>query len=160
MDSNIWSALQRCHLVATVKRLGGLGCYLGDNVNFSVGEKQLLCLVRAILKNAKVVCVDEATANVDEITDRKIQETIKTAFKHSTVITIAHRIRTVMDSDRYVNNLLNYKLINIYFMIFAYYIFCRILVMDNGKVVEFEAPNLLLEDKNSYFYNLVQQEFK
>ncbi|CAI6363371.1 unnamed protein product [Macrosiphum euphorbiae] len=135
MDSNIWSALQRCHLVATVKRLGGLGCYLGDNYNLSVGEKQLLCLVRAILKNAKVVCVDEATANVDEITDRKIQETIRTAFKHSTVITIAHRIRTVMDSD-------------------------RILVMDNGKVIEFESPNVLLEDKSSYFYNLVQQEFK
>ncbi|XP_060871850.1 LOW QUALITY PROTEIN: ATP-binding cassette sub-family C member 10-like [Metopolophium dirhodum] len=135
MDSNIWSALSRCHLVATVKRLGGLGCYLGDNINISVGEKQLLCLVRAILKNVKVVCVDEATANVDEMTDRKIQETIRTAFKHSTVITIAHRIRTVMDSD-------------------------RILVMDNGKVIEFESPNVLLEEKNSYFYNLVQQEFK
>ncbi|XP_016655769.1 multidrug resistance-associated protein 7 isoform X4 [Acyrthosiphon pisum] len=135
MDSNIWSALSRCHLVATVKRLGGLGCYLGDNINISVGEKQLLCLVRAILKNAKVVCVDEATANVDEMTDRNIQETIRTAFKHSTVITIAHRIRTVMDSD-------------------------RILVMDNGKVIEFDSPNVLLEEKNSYFYNLVQQEFK
>ncbi|XP_060844608.1 ATP-binding cassette sub-family C member 10 [Rhopalosiphum padi] len=135
MDSNIWSALQRCHLAATVKRIGGLGCYIGESVNLSVGEKQLLCLVRAILKNSKVVCVDEATANVDETTDRKIQETIRTAFKHSTVITIAHRIRTVMDSD-------------------------RILVMDNGKVVEFESPNVLLENKNSYFYNLVQQEFR
>lgn len=102
MDSNIWSALQRCHLVPTVKHLGGLGCYLGANSSLSVGEKQLLCLVRAILKNAKVICVDEATANVDEITDRKIQETIRTVFKQSTVITIAHRIRTVMDSDRYV----------------------------------------------------------
>lgn len=102
MDSNIWSALQRCHLVPTVKRLGGLGCYLADINNLSVGEKQLLCLVRAILKNAKVIFVDEATANVDELTDRKIQETIKTVFKQSTVITIAHRIRTVMDSDRYV----------------------------------------------------------
>lgn len=104
MDSNIWSALQHCHLVPTVKRLGGLGCNLADNISLSVGEKQLLCLVRAILKNAKVIFVDEATANVDELTDRKIQETIKTVFKQSTVITIAHRIRTVMDSDRYVVN--------------------------------------------------------
>ncbi|XP_050424570.1 ATP-binding cassette sub-family C member 10 isoform X2 [Adelges cooleyi] len=135
MDSNIWSALQCCHLVPTVKRMGGLGCRLGDSNNMSVGEKQLLCLVRAVLKNAKIVCIDEATANVDKITDQKIQETIRTAFKQSTVITIAHRISTVMDSD-------------------------RILIMDNGIVLEFDSPNVLLQNKNSYFYNMVQQEFK
>ncbi|XP_050523511.1 ATP-binding cassette sub-family C member 10 [Daktulosphaira vitifoliae] len=134
MDSNIWSALQRCHLVSTIKRMGGLSCKLGENNSLSVGEKQLLCMVRAVLKNAKVICVDEATANVDKITDQKIQETIRTAFKQSTVITIAHRIRTVMDSD-------------------------RILVMDNGKVLEFDSPNILLQDKKSYFHNLVQKEF-
>lgn len=120
MDSNIWSALQRCHLVATVKRLGGLGCHLGDSISLSVGEKQLLCLVRAILKNAKVICVDEATANVDEMTDRKIQETIRTAFKQSTVITIAHRIHTVMDSDRYVNDLLIFSIYLVNYIIMIY----------------------------------------
>lgn len=126
MDSNIWSALQRCNLVPTIKRLGGLRCHLGDSINLSVGEKQLLCLVRAILKNAKIICVDEATANVDEMTDRQIQETIKTAFKQCTVITIAHRIRTVMNSDRYVKCNLNTKitLIGMLLLVVLAYIWC------------------------------------
>nr|XP_018902692.1 PREDICTED: multidrug resistance-associated protein 7 [Bemisia tabaci] len=135
-DSEIWTALQRCCLHNTVKRLGGLSVELGENgVTLSAGQKQLLCLVRAVLHNAKVLCIDEATANVDEETDRCIQGTIQTSFRQSTVITIAHRVATIMDSD-------------------------RVLVLDDGCVKEFDAPQTLLQNKESYFYKLANQDFQ
>ena len=67
---------------------------------FSVGQKQLLCLGRAILKNNSILLVDEATANVDPKTDSVIQETINSEFEHCTVLTIAHRLKTIINSDR------------------------------------------------------------
>ncbi|XP_066599672.1 ATP-binding cassette sub-family C member 10 isoform X2 [Prorops nasuta] len=134
-DLQIYKTLEKCKLHSLVARLGGLGANLEESgCNLSAGQRQLFCLVRAILHNAKIVCIDEVTANVDQETDKFIQSTIKTSFRGTTVITIAHRIKTIMHCD-------------------------RVLVMKNGEIIEFEEPNLLIENTDSYFYNLVTQEY-
>nr|APD26503.1 ATP-binding cassette transporter subfamily C member 10 protein [Brachionus koreanus] len=100
--------------------------------NLSSGEKQLICIVRAILANRKIICIDEATAQVDFETDSLIQNAIRTKFKNTTVLTIAHRIQTIFDYD-------------------------RILVMDNGNIAEFDTVQNLINNKNSLFYSLVNE---
>ena len=100
--------------------------------NLSSGEKQLVCLARAILSNRKILCIDEATASVDFETDNFIQQTIKQEFKYVTVLCIAHRINTIFDYD-------------------------KILVMDNGKVAEFDTAENLLSNKSSLFYSLANE---
>ena len=97
---------------------------------FSVGQKQLVCLARAILKKNKIIVLDEATANVDLETDSVIQETIKRKFSECTVVTVAHRLETVIDSD-------------------------RIIVMDKGEVIEFDQPHKLLQ-KGGHFASMVE----
>ncbi|XP_050405501.1 ATP-binding cassette sub-family C member 10 isoform X2 [Patella vulgata] len=130
-DNSLWTAIIRCHLDTVVTGLGGLNADVAERGKyFSVGQRQLLCLARATLTKAKVLCIDEATASVDHETDTLIQATIREEFKDSTVLTIAHRINTVMDSD-------------------------RVLVMDQGKVAEFNSPSVLLEDRQSLFYQMV-----
>lgn len=133
-DHEVYDALNRCHIVDAVRRMGGLSAQVASGATcFSAGQKQLLCLSRAILHNAKVLCIDEATANVDLETDRLIQKTIRSAFRQSTVITIAHRIDTIMDSD-------------------------RVLVLGGGEVLEFDGPHKLMEDKSSHFYHLASSQ--
>ncbi|KAL3874278.1 hypothetical protein ACJMK2_037317 [Sinanodonta woodiana] len=130
-DSALWEVLERCHLKVVVERLGGMDVDVGERGrHFSVGQRQLICLARALLTKAKVICIDEATASVDLETDVLIQQTIHTEFAESTVLTIAHRINTIMDSD-------------------------RILVMENGAVAELAPPKTLLQRPDSLFYKLV-----
>ena len=101
--------------------------------NFSVGERQLVCLARALLQKSKIIILDEATANVDFKTDRLIQDVIRNRFKDSTVITIAHRLNTIIDYDKMV-------------------------VMDEGRVLEFDRPEVLLQNEDGIFARLVHTQ--
>lgn len=100
--------------------------------NLSGGQKQLLCLARALLNPSKVLVLDEATASVDVQTDKIIQETIRSEFKDKTILTIAHRLDTIMDSD-------------------------RVLVLEKGQVKEFDSPETLLKNPDSEFYSLCRE---
>ncbi|KAG0219753.1 hypothetical protein BGX33_001070 [Mortierella sp. NVP41] len=133
-DKDLWEALERAHLKSHISALnGGLSFEVAQNGdNFSVGQRSLICLARALLRKTKVLVLDEATAAVDVETDDLIQKTIRKEFKDRTILTIAHRIKTVMDSD-------------------------KILVLEKGRVQEFESPKTLLTKKESLFYQLAEQ---
>ncbi|CAF3840294.1 unnamed protein product, partial [Rotaria sp. Silwood1] len=134
-DAEIWHALEQVQLKKLVSNVMPNG--LHSNVseggsNLSVGQKQLVCLARAILKQSKILVIDEATANVDNTTDELIQQAIRKQFKKCTVLTIAHRLRTVIDSD-------------------------RIMVLSHGELLEFDSPHVLLSNPESEFTSLVNQ---
>ncbi|XP_031342453.1 probable multidrug resistance-associated protein lethal(2)03659 isoform X4 [Photinus pyralis] len=136
-DEVLWKALEEVRLKDVVNGLpSGLNCEISqDGSNFSVGQRQLICLARAIVRSNKILILDEATANVDLDTDTLIQETIRHKFSNCTVLTVAHRLNTIIDCD-------------------------KVLVMDRGLAVEFNHPYLLLQNTNGFFYNLVQQTEK
>ncbi|CAI9118817.1 OLC1v1020436C1 [Oldenlandia corymbosa var. corymbosa] len=132
-DDEIWKSLERCQLkdvvAAKPEKLDASVADCGDN--WSVGQRQLLCLGRVLLKHSKILFMDEATASVDSQTDAVIQKIIREDFAACTIITIAHRIPTVIDCD-------------------------RVLVVDDGWVKEFDKPSKLLE-RPSLFGALVQE---
>jgi ABC-type multidrug transport system fused ATPase/permease subunit len=100
-----------------------------NGTNLSVGEKQLICICRAILRKTKIIVMDEATANIDMTTEEKIQKALEYALNDSTVITVAHRIKTIINYD-------------------------KILVLNNGEIVEFDSPSNLIKNEKSLFYQL------
>ena len=101
----------------------------GDNL--SVGQKQLVCLARALLRNSRIIVLDEATAAVDIETDELIQKTIREQFASCTIITIAHRLNTVIDYD-------------------------KILVLNQGQLAEYDSPNNLIQNTNSIFHSMAK----
>lgn len=133
-DYEIWSALEQVNLTPFVQKLQeGLNftIYEGGS-NLSVGQKQLVCLARAFLRKTRILIMDEATAYLDLNTDLAIQSMIRIAFADCTVITIAHRLQTILDYN-------------------------RVLVLDQGEVVEFDTPANLVQDRNSSFFKDVKK---
>ncbi|CAG9464562.1 unnamed protein product [Pedinophyceae sp. YPF-701] len=131
-DRDIWEALRRAHLADFVSASdGGLDAPVSEGgTNMSVGQRQLLCMARALLRKARILLLDEATSNVDNATDSVIQDTIRTAFVDCTVLTIAHRLHTIIDAD-------------------------RIMLLERGEILEMDRPGALLQRPDSAFGRLV-----
>ncbi|KAH9104592.1 hypothetical protein AeMF1_019358 [Aphanomyces euteiches] len=133
-DDELWSALQKVKLIDRISSVEGkLESPVEENgENFSVGERQMLCMARALLRQARIVVMDEATAAIDHETDQNLQRVIRTEFASSTVLTIAHRLDTVLDSD-------------------------RILVFDQGRLVQCDSPKSLISQGSGIFFDLFSE---
>lgn len=133
-DESIWRALNAVYLREQVEQMGkGLNSPITEfGENLSVGSRQLMCLARALLRNPRILIMDEATASIDYKSDEKIQRTIREQFQNATVLTIAHRIATIADSD-------------------------RVMVLDFGRLIEFDTPANLLKNPNSLFASLAKK---
>lgn len=136
-DERLWQVLTEVELKLVIQLLPGqLDSQITEGgSNFSVGQRQLICLARAILRDNKILLLDEATANIDHRTDQLIQKTIRRRFAKCTVITVAHRLNTIIDSD-------------------------KIIVLDSGVLVDYDTPYDLLRKQSGVFYSLVQETGK
>eukprot|EP01071_Lankesteria_metandrocarpae_P003569 Lankesteria_metandrocarpae@DN3045_c0_g1_i1.p1 len=127
-DADLWDALEKSHLKSFVESIPDrLGFEIdGKGDNLSMGQRQLVCVTRALLRDSRILLLDEATSAVDPTTDALIQQTIRTHFNNCTVLTIAHRLNTIIDYD-------------------------KVLVMDMGRVAEFDSPSELMKTKRGIF---------
>lgn len=146
-DENIYEALRRVNLITSNEVLNTSNATTSDeNVNkflnleneitegggnLSQGQRQLMCLARSLLRSPKIMLLDEATASIDYESDSRIQQTIRQEFSESTILTIAHRLRSIIDYD-------------------------KILVMDAGEVIEFDHPYNLIKNASSTFFSMCQ----
>ncbi|XP_060065141.1 ATP-binding cassette sub-family C member 5-like [Ylistrum balloti] len=132
-DEQVWAALDQANMKEKMNRLGlTLDLSIEENgENFSVGERQLICLARAILRQNKILVMDEATASTDTFTDALIQDTVRDSFSDCTVLTISHRLNTVLHCD-------------------------VVLVMDAGQVIEIGNPQALLQNPSSHFNSMIR----
>ncbi|KAL5474531.1 hypothetical protein EMCRGX_G026489 [Ephydatia muelleri] len=133
-DSELWNVLEQVQLKSAVEKWdGGIELNVSEGGrNFSIGQRQLICLARAILRKNRILVLDEATANVDFTTDAMIQKILQETFAQCTVLTVAHRLNTVIGLD-------------------------RIMVMDEGEIAEFDDPYMLLKDEKSLLKTMVDR---
>ena len=132
-DPELWSSLEVVQLKDVINESAdGLQTKISEGgENFSAGQRQLFCIARAILRDSKILIMDEATASIDMQTDAMIQDVIKTAFSNRTVITIAHRVATILNCD-------------------------KIIVLSQGQVIEYDTPENLL-NSDTVFASLVKE---
>ncbi|KAL7567897.1 hypothetical protein ACA910_019617 [Epithemia clementina (nom. ined.)] len=133
-DEEIWDTLQKVQMDEVIAALpGGLEEQVAEGgENFSQGQRQLLCIARSLLRKPKILFMDEATASIDNTTDASIQKMIRENFAGATVLTIAHRLNTIMDSD-------------------------KVIVFDSGRIAEYDSPQVLLRKENGLFRGMVEK---
>lgn len=134
-DDQLWQVLEQVEMKGSIASLPNKlqEIVQEGGANFSAGQRQLICIARVLLRNPCILVLDEATASIDSNTDIKIQKTIRNCFCNSTVLTIAHRINTIIDSD-------------------------KILVLDHGRVIEFGPPHELLKIDKGIFKSLYETQ--
>ena len=132
-DADLWASLEQVQMKCLIEELPGqlLFTLKESGTNFSLGQRQLMCLARALLQKPRIVVIDEATASVDFRTDELIQRVIRQEFRGCTVLTVAHRLNTIVDYD-------------------------KVLVLDRGRLVEFDNPQALLGKSNGYFAEMIK----
>ncbi|EQC24811.1 ATP-binding cassette, subfamily C (CFTR/MRP), member 5, partial [Saprolegnia diclina VS20] len=133
-DDQLWDALTKVRMQTRVstEELKLESPIEENGENYSVGERQMLCMARALLRQSKIVVMDEATAAIDHETDQNLQQVIRTAFANSTVLTVAHRLDTVLDCD-------------------------RIMVFDQGRCVQCDTPQSLIDAGEGIFFELCDE---
>ena len=133
-EEELWTVLRKVQMVEVIASLpDGVDHHVAEGgQNFSLGQRQLICIARSLLRKPKILVMDEATASIDNTTDAQIQSMIRDNFSGATVLTIAHRLNTIMDSD-------------------------RVLVLADGEIAEFDEPGKLLQKEGGHFRSMVEK---